>query len=106
MSAMKSMKRLIALPLVVMTFVAVESAQPQFDVLIRNARVMDGSGNPWIRADLGITGDRITAVGALAAPPPLESLTLAIASSVRDSSMSTPMPRRGCVARRCTRGSP
>jgi N-acyl-D-amino-acid deacylase len=37
-----------------------------FDVLIRNARVMDGTGNPWLRADLGITGDRITAVGALA----------------------------------------
>jgi N-acyl-D-amino-acid deacylase len=36
-----------------------------FDVLIRNARVMDGTGNPWLRADLGITADRITAVGAL-----------------------------------------
>ena len=43
-----------------------ESAQPpRFDVLIRNARVMDGSGNPWLRGDLGITGDRITAVGLL-----------------------------------------
>jgi len=44
----------------------VESAQPaHFDVLIHNARVMDGTGNPWLRADLGITGDRITAVGRL-----------------------------------------
>ena len=44
----------------------VESAQPaHFDVLIHNARVMDGMGNPWLRADLGITGDRITAVGRL-----------------------------------------
>ena len=43
-----------------------ESGQPgRFDVLIRNARVMDGSGNPWLRADLGITGDRIMAVGTL-----------------------------------------
>jgi N-acyl-D-amino-acid deacylase len=45
------------------------TAQPahptRFDVLIRNARVMDGTGNPWLRADVGITGDRITAVGAL-----------------------------------------
>ena len=56
----------------------VESAQPpigapkpgeggRFDVLIRNARVMDGTGNPWLRADLGISGDRIAAVGTLAA---------------------------------------
>ena len=38
-----------------------------FDVLIRNARVMDGTGNPWLRADVGIRGDRITAVGQLGA---------------------------------------
>jgi len=36
-----------------------------FDVLIRNGRVMDGSGNPWLRADVGIRGDRIAAVGRL-----------------------------------------
>lgn len=42
-----------------------QSGPASFDVLIRNARVMDGSGNPWLRADLGITGDRITAIGLL-----------------------------------------
>ena len=39
--------------------------QPAFDLLIRNARVYDGMGNPWIRADVGVAGDRITAVGTL-----------------------------------------
>lgn len=34
-------------------------------ILIRNGRVMDGSGNPWIRADVLIRGDRIEAVGNL-----------------------------------------
>jgi len=38
-----------------------------FDVLIRDARVVDGSGNPWFHADIGLRGDRITAVGDLAA---------------------------------------
>ncbi len=38
---------------------------PTFDVVIRNGRVMDGSGNPWLRADIGIRGDRIVAVGKL-----------------------------------------
>lgn len=28
---------------------------------------MDGTGNPWLRVDLGITGDRIVSVGNLAA---------------------------------------
>ncbi len=40
-----------------------------FDVLITNARVVDGAGNPWFRADVGIRGDRIAAVGALSDQP-------------------------------------
>jgi len=36
-----------------------------FDVLIRGGRVIDGSGLPWVNADVGIVGDRITAVGKL-----------------------------------------
>ena len=34
-------------------------------VLIRNGRVMDGTGNPWIYADVLIEGDRIAAIGRL-----------------------------------------
>ena len=49
--------------------VSVSADQPQppsrFDLLIRNAHVFDGNGNPWIRADVGVTGDRIQAVGTL-----------------------------------------
>ena len=36
-----------------------------FDILIRNGRILDGTGNPWYRADIGIRGDRIVAIGAL-----------------------------------------
>jgi N-acyl-D-aspartate/D-glutamate deacylase len=43
--------------------------QPAFDVLIVNGRVLDGSGNPWTRVDVGIRGDRIAAVGRLAGQP-------------------------------------
>ena len=61
------MQRLLyALVAIAAAALAAEPAQPlHFDVLIRNGRVMDGSGNPWLRADLGITGDRIAAVGRL-----------------------------------------
>src|SRR5262245_8497449 len=37
-----------------------------FDVLITDGRVIDGTGLPWFRADMGVRGDRITAVGQLA----------------------------------------
>ena len=39
-----------------------------FDVLLRGALVVDGSGAPAAAADVGIVGDRIAAVGALAEP--------------------------------------
>jgi N-acyl-D-amino-acid deacylase len=35
------------------------------DLVIRNGRVVDGSGLPWFHADVGVTGDRIAAVGRL-----------------------------------------
>jgi N-acyl-D-amino-acid deacylase len=38
----------------------------EFDVLIRGGTVYDGSGGPPRRADVGIAGDRIAAVGDLA----------------------------------------
>jgi N-acyl-D-amino-acid deacylase len=36
-----------------------------YDVLFRNAHVLDGTGNPSIVADVAVSGDRITAVGDL-----------------------------------------
>lgn len=37
----------------------------EFDVLIRNGDVIDGSASPRFRADVGLRGDRIAAVGDL-----------------------------------------
>jgi dihydroorotase/N-acyl-D-amino-acid deacylase len=43
---------------------ALPSAQDQpFDLLIRNARVVDGTGSPWYRADIGVRGDVIVQIG-------------------------------------------
>ncbi len=36
-----------------------------FDILIKSARIIDGTGNPWYFADIGITGDTITTIGNL-----------------------------------------
>lgn len=41
-------------------------AQEHFDLLIRNGRVIDGSGNPWYHADVAVNGDRIARIGNLA----------------------------------------
>jgi N-acyl-D-amino-acid deacylase len=37
----------------------------RYDLLVRNGRVMDGTGNPWFLADVGIRDGRIVAVGRL-----------------------------------------
>jgi dihydroorotase/N-acyl-D-amino-acid deacylase len=54
--------------LAAVTLSAAPAAQaPSFDVIIANGRVVDGTGAPWFKADVGITGDRITAIGNLSA---------------------------------------
>ena len=34
----------------------------QYDVIIENGRMVDGTGNPWMYRDVAITGDRIAAI--------------------------------------------
>jgi N-acyl-D-amino-acid deacylase len=38
-----------------------------FDLIIRNGRILDGTGNPWFPADIGVRDGRIAVVGALGA---------------------------------------
>lgn len=37
----------------------------KYDIVIRNGRVMDGTGNPWRWADVGVVGDTVKTVGDL-----------------------------------------
>jgi N-acyl-D-amino-acid deacylase len=45
--------------------VATSAAEPTYDVLIRNGRIIDGTGNPWVSGDVAIRGERISAIGDL-----------------------------------------
>ena len=40
-------------------------ASARFDLVVRHARVVDGNGGPWYRADVGIREGRIAAIGSL-----------------------------------------
>jgi N-acyl-D-amino-acid deacylase len=40
---------------------------PAYDLVIANARIVDGSGNPWFRADVAIKDGRIARIGRI--PP-------------------------------------
>ena len=38
-----------------------------YDLIVRNGRIIDGTGSPWYRADIGVRNGRIVAIGSLAA---------------------------------------
>ena len=41
--------------------------EPEYDLVVTNARVVDGAGNPWFRADVAVKGGKIARVGRVAA---------------------------------------
>ena len=40
-----------------------------YDILIKNCRIIDGSGAPWYRADVAVKGGKIVKIGHLCGQP-------------------------------------
>jgi N-acyl-D-amino-acid deacylase len=57
--------RKFCLPFAALILRAVPLTGADYDVLVRDARVIDGAGNPWIRASIAVKDGRIAAVGPL-----------------------------------------
>lgn len=78
------MHKIISLTLILaLTVVSfAQSSQQQFDVIIRGGTVYDGTGRAPVKADVGLKGDRIAAVGNLSratAPSIIDAKGLAVA---------------------------
>lgn len=54
---------------VVLPLAAAIAAQQPYDIVIRNGHIIDGTGSPWYRADIGIRNGHITAIGKLDSVP-------------------------------------
>ncbi|MCM3880145.1 MAG: D-aminoacylase [Vicinamibacterales bacterium] len=60
---MKKLLVLATVAAVAIGLVAIARAQTApYDLIIRNARIIDGSGNPWYRGEIGVRGDTIARV--------------------------------------------
>ncbi|NNE70436.1 MAG: amidohydrolase family protein [Rhodothermales bacterium] len=51
--------------LVVLIGLSGVSNDPHVDLVIRGGQVLDGTGNPWFRADVAVDGGKIVAIGLL-----------------------------------------
>jgi N-acyl-D-amino-acid deacylase len=77
-------QKLLALALLSTIFLSVFAQSPRqsFDIIIRGGTVYDGTGRAPIKADVGIKGDRIAAIGNLSratAPNIVDASDLAVA---------------------------
>ena len=45
------------------------AATSPYDIVIRDGRIVDGTGSPWYAGDIGIRGGRVAAIGRLADAP-------------------------------------
>ncbi|MGH9886525.1 MAG: N-acyl-D-amino-acid deacylase family protein, partial [bacterium] len=59
--------RLALILLIAATTARAQATDGPFDVVIRNGRVLDGQGNPWILADVGIRDGKFAKIGKIAA---------------------------------------
>ena len=62
-AAMRASTALAAAAAVAIFMTVSSRAQPpQYDLLLRNARIVDGTGSPWFRGDIALRGDAIVRI--------------------------------------------
>jgi len=66
MNPMKTLPAVTIVTTILIYAIAVSATQEtEFDFVIADGRIVDGTGAPWYRGDVGIVGDRIRAMGDL-----------------------------------------
>src|ERR1700759_615020 len=61
-SFQRTIATLLSFVLGIISTLVASAAEPAYDLVIRNGRIVDGSGNPWFRGDLAVRDGKIVAV--------------------------------------------
>jgi dihydroorotase/N-acyl-D-amino-acid deacylase len=61
--------RAVALAFACLVFASVVRAQATYDLVLRNGRIVDGTGSPWYRGDIAIRNDSIVRIAAAITEP-------------------------------------
>ena len=70
---------MIAFCLVAMP-VLLSAAESSYDLVLRNARIVDGTGSPWYRGDMAIRGDGIARIAPSITEPATRVIDLGVTS--------------------------
>jgi len=60
--AVNNYRRIFSIILIWISFSFGLAAQGSYDLIIRNGRIIDGTGNPWFQSDIGIMNGKIVAI--------------------------------------------
>jgi N-acyl-D-aspartate/D-glutamate deacylase len=65
---------LLTIPLILAgaLLVTAQETPPNFDIILRHGKIVDGTGNPWFHGDVAIRGGKIAALGKIAGKAPRE----------------------------------
>ena len=56
---------LLVIGLTIAASLPLRGADEPYDLVVRNGRIVDGTGNPWFHGDIAIRGQRIVAIGRI-----------------------------------------
>jgi len=74
---MRKLTVVVVATLLILALTAIPTAQIQpYDLLLRNGRIVDGTGSPWYRGDIAIRGDTIARIAPTITEPAARGIDL------------------------------
>ena len=88
------MKILSVIAVLFASLLAAAQTANNYDIILKNGRIIDGTGNPWFSGDIAITGGHIVAIGNVGttAKRIIDTTGLVVAPGFIDTAMTSALP--------------